>query len=92
MKAFKKMGFFVLCLTMIFSLAACSSGETKNGAIEVEDQAGRKVTFEKPAEKIVSCYYISTYACLSLDLGDELAKKLILKPLLLLSLIWSFCQ
>ncbi|MBM6929524.1 ABC transporter substrate-binding protein [[Clostridium] spiroforme] len=72
-KAFKKMGFFVLCLTMIFSLAACSSSETKNGAIEVEDQAGRKVTFEKPAEKIVSCYYISTYACLSLDLGDELA-------------------
>lgn len=71
-KAFKKLSSFVLCLTMILSLAACSNNETQGGFIEVEDQAGRKVTLEEPAQKIVSCYYISTYACLSLDLGDEL--------------------
>lgn len=68
----KTVSHFCLCLMMVFSLIACSPKEKDEGQIAVTDQAGREVTLEQPAKKIVSCYYISTYACLSLDLGDEL--------------------
>ncbi len=39
-------------------------------SVELTDQAGRKVTFDKKAEKVVSCYYITTYAMLSLGIAD----------------------
>lgn len=71
-KLLKKTSCFIICLTMMFSLLACSPQKSGNGIIQVTDQSGRQVSLEKPAKKIVSCYYISTYACLSLDLGDEL--------------------
>lgn len=40
--------------------------------ITVTDQAGNEVAFEKPAERIVSCYYISTATLIALGLEDEL--------------------
>lgn len=46
--------------------------ETESGTIHLTDQAGREVILEKPAEKIVSCYYITTYAAVSMGLGDSL--------------------
>lgn len=36
------------------------------GPITITDQAGREVTLEKPAEKIVSCYYLVTASLLTL--------------------------
>lgn len=33
------------------------------GPITVTDQAGREVTLDKPAEKIVSCYYLPQPPC-----------------------------
>jgi len=38
----------------------------------VVDQAGRSVEFEREAERVVSCYYVTTYAMLSLGAGDLL--------------------
>lgn len=49
-----------------------STESAAGGAIRLTDQAGREVTLEKPAEKIVSCYYITTYAAMALGLGDAL--------------------
>lgn len=40
--------------------------------IVLTDQAGREVKLAAPAEKIVSCYYITTYACIALGLEDKL--------------------
>lgn len=41
------------------------------GPITVTDQAGREVTLEKPAEKIVSCYYLATASLLTLGQKDK---------------------
>ena len=40
--------------------------------LTVTDAAGRSVTLEKPAERIVSCYYISTALLVALGLEDNL--------------------
>lgn len=40
--------------------------------IAVTDQAGRTVTLEKPAERIVSCYYLVTASLLTLGQKDKL--------------------
>lgn len=45
--------------------------ETEETAIVLTDQAGREVTLEKPAESIVSCYYITTYAAMALGIDDK---------------------
>jgi len=37
----------------------------------VTDQAGREVTFEEPADKLVSCYYISTASLIALGLEES---------------------
>ena len=42
------------------------------GAISFTDQGGRQVTLEKPAESVVSCYYITSYAMIALGLTDHL--------------------
>ena len=42
------------------------------GPITVTDQAGREVTLEKPAEKIVSCYYLVTASLLTLGQKDKI--------------------
>ena len=70
----------VLSLSLMVSLAACgkgtdsSSGASKddeNAPIELVDQAGRKIELEKPAETLVSSYYITTYATVALGLEDR---------------------
>ncbi len=43
------------------------------GGIVLTDQAGCEVRLDGPAQKIVSCYYITTYACVALGLSDRLA-------------------
>lgn len=58
----------VVCLLLVFVLCSCAVAES----FTVTDQAGREVTFEKPAEKIVSCYYISTASLIALGLEDSL--------------------
>ena len=46
--------------------------ESTDGAtITLTDQAGREVVLEEPAQTIVSCYYITTYATIALGLSDR---------------------
>ncbi len=51
-----------------------ASIENSDGAfsIALTDQAGRKVVIEKPIERIVSGYYISTSALIALGLQDKI--------------------
>lgn len=42
------------------------------GPITVTDQAGREVTLEAPAKKIVSCYYLVTASLLTLGQKDKI--------------------
>lgn len=83
---FRKIIALVLCAsTLAFSLASCTpvKKEVKNDEkiveitpeepITVTDGAGRTVTLEKPAEKIVSVYYISTALLVALGCEDNLA-------------------
>lgn len=44
----------------------------QSGPITVTDQAGRTVTLEAPAEKIVSCYYLVTASLLTLGQKDKI--------------------
>jgi iron complex transport system substrate-binding protein len=64
----------ILCMTLVFSSVACSGkGKTQTeGQVTVTDQAGRTVTLEKPAQKIVSFGYNQTYAVIALGLADRL--------------------
>ena len=39
--------------------------------IQLTDQAGRQVELEEPAQSLVSCYYITTYATLALGVSDR---------------------
>lgn len=71
---FKRVIAFMLVLAMTFSVAACSNNkkiENETKPITLVDQAGREVTLDKPAEKIVSCYYITTYATMALGIEDR---------------------
>ena len=43
--------------------------------LTIEDQLGNSVTLEKPAERIVSGYYISSSACIALGLSDKIIEK-----------------
>lgn len=49
-----------------------SAQPAQPGPVTVTDQAGRTVTLEKPAEKIVSCYYLVTASLLTLGQKDKL--------------------
>lgn len=49
-----------------------ASEPAQSGPITVTDQAGRTVTLEKPAEKIVSCYYLVTASLLTLGQKDKI--------------------
>ncbi len=42
-----------------------------SGPIVLTDQAGREVTLEGPAQTLVSCYYITTYATIALGVDDR---------------------
>lgn len=75
MKKIRKILTLTLSFMIALSLAACASNKDtikKETKITLTDQAGRKVSLDKPATKIVSSYYITTYACLSLELGDKI--------------------
>lgn len=56
--------------------AAESTAETaavpQTAALTLTDQAGRTVTLDAPAESVVSCYYITTYAVLALGQKDKI--------------------
>ncbi len=52
--------------------AQTQPAESYPAPITVTDQAGRTVTLEKPAEKIVSCYYLVTASLLTLGQKDKI--------------------
>lgn len=69
----KRIVALLLCFTMVFAMTSCGSGEGgKSAAVSFTDQMGREVQLDQPAEKIVSCYYITTYACMALGIDDKL--------------------
>lgn len=75
MNKIKKILILTLSIVLAFSLTACTSNRDtikKETKIILTDQAGREVSLNKPATKIISSYYITTYACLSLQLGDQI--------------------
>ena len=51
--------------------AQSGSGSQTDGPIVLTDQAGREVTLEGPAQTLVSCYYITTYAAIALGVEDR---------------------
>lgn len=76
MKIFKKLGILVTTMSLLVGMSGCAQQNqkepTKTEGITIIDQAGRKVTLEKPAEKIVSGYYIATSTLLGLGQKDKL--------------------
>ncbi len=65
----KKLTVIALIFALIMSVFTCSAFAE---GFTVVDQAGREVTFDAPAEKVVSCYYISTAAVIALGEEDSL--------------------
>lgn len=62
-----------LALSLLFQTTACTSSTAEPaGPITLTDQCGRTVTLEEPAETIVSCYYVSSYAVMALGLSENL--------------------
>ena len=64
--------------------APAESASQTEGQIVLTDQAGREVVLEGPAQSIVSCYYISTYAAIALGAEDRvvgLEKKADTRPI-----------
>ena len=62
-------------LTYGSAVEAVTEGVTEAAVaspITVTDQIGREVTLEKPAEKIVSCYYLVTSSLLALGENDRI--------------------
>ena len=62
---------FVLALFLLMGLTACGGAE-ENESIVLTDQCGRTVALDAPAQKVVSCYYVSSYAMMALGLSDRL--------------------
>ncbi|MBQ4354575.1 MAG: ABC transporter substrate-binding protein [Clostridia bacterium] len=62
-----------MALAILLSASACT-GDVPGTyeQIVLTDQCGREVTLDAPAEKVVSCYYVSSYAMLALGLEDKL--------------------
>lgn len=64
--------------------APAESASQAEDQIVLTDQAGREVVLEGPAQSIVSCYYISTYAAIALGAEDRvvgLEKKADTRPI-----------
>ena len=68
--------------------AAAGSAEVQSGGQEgivaFTDQAGRQVELEGPAQTVVSCYYVTTYAAIALGVADRvvgLEKKADTRPI-----------
>lgn len=75
----KKLISAVLALVMAVSFVSCSNtgNEASNSQNEARqiiltDQAGRELTFDEPAQTIVSSYYITTYAAIALGISDKI--------------------
>ena len=74
----KKILVVILSLFLVITTVACSSKKEETPVepavqtIEVTDQIGRTVTLEKPAEKVVSTYYLVTASMLCLGLKDKI--------------------
>ena len=60
---------FLLLFTLL--LPSCKKPQM-TGEITLTDMAGREVVLPGEAERVVSCYYVTTYAMLSLGLGNRL--------------------
>ncbi len=99
----------LLSAALVLSLAACGGQESRSGTasgsanhsttqetgISLVDQAGRTVTLNHPAESIVSCYYITTYATLALGVSDRvigLEKKADTRPIYSMAAPWLLEQ
>ena len=67
-----KLSAAVLALSLLLQMTACSSTDEPAGPITLTDQCGRTVTLDEPADTIVSCYYVSSYAVMALGLSDNL--------------------
>ncbi|MDY3619222.1 ABC transporter substrate-binding protein [Agathobaculum sp.] len=98
-RAWKRLAALLLCAAVAFASAGCglfgmdSAGpesakpaKQSGGSAEIQltDQAGREVVLEKPAETLVSCYYITTYATVALGVADRvigLEKKADTRPI-----------
>lgn len=52
--------------------APTASAETAAEGVSFTDQAGRTVTLDAPADTVVSCYYITTYAVIALGKTDAI--------------------
>ena len=74
----KKACIVLLTFLLTLSVFGCSGKkeetpvEPEVTTIEITDQIGRKVTLEKPAEKVVSTYYLVTASLLTLGLKDRI--------------------
>lgn len=65
--------FVVLCLSItMFSCSNNTPEEKKDTSFSVVDQSGREVTFDKPADKVASGYYIATSTIIGLGAKDKL--------------------
>lgn len=63
----------LVAVCMLLSLVACApEKEPESMAITLIDQCGRTVELDGPAQKVVSCYYVSSYAMMALGLSDRL--------------------
>jgi len=72
MKTTKRILAIFMIAIILLSLCSCGQTEQKGEGITLTDQAGRTVVLEKKTERVVSCYYVTTYAMLSLGLKDNL--------------------
>lgn len=63
---------YILSLSLILGLCACTHDKTDAEKITLTDQTGRMVTLDGPAQSVVSCYYVTSHAMLALGLGDRL--------------------
>lgn len=77
----KKILTILMTLLLSFTLFGCAPEkqeapveevQEESAAIEVNDQIGRLVTLEKPAEKVVSTYYLVTASMLTLGLKEKI--------------------
>lgn len=69
----KRIFLILLTIALLLTSTACTAGQpAETGPVSLTDQTGRSVTLEKPAETIVSCYYVSSYAVMALGLSDRM--------------------
>ncbi len=63
----------ILLSALVLQMTACGQNDEPTGPITITDQAGRTVNLEEgPAQTVVSCYYVSSYAMMALGLSDRM--------------------